>query len=186
MKNVLLILLVVVVAFHVIIVAADQNNAAPEKKQHDAKPFNGRKVVQIGIVVRDVEQYARNYAEFFGVEVPDIIISEPEEKAKTRYQDQPTEARVKQAFFHFDNISIELLEPVGEPSTWQEFLDQHGEGVHHIAFEVKGMDDRIIEMQERGADLVQQGRWTTYSGGRYAYFDSNAQLAVMLELLENF
>jgi methylmalonyl-CoA epimerase len=155
-------------------------------KPSNAKPFDGTKIVQIAIVVRDVEKYAKNYAEFFGVEVPEIIISETEDKAKTRYHGRPTKARVKQAFFRFDNTLIELLEPVGGPSTWKEFLDNNGEGVHHIAFEVKGMDDRIAEMRDRGIDVIQQGRWTTYTGGRYVYFDSNDRLAVMLELLENF
>ena len=152
----------------------------------NAKPFDGKKIVQIAIVVGDVEKYAKNYAEFFGVEVPEIIISETEDKAKTRYHGRPTKARVKQAFFRFDNTLIELLEPVGGPSTWKDFLDNNGEGVHHIAFEVKGMDDRITEMRNRGINLIQQGQWTTYTGGRYAYFDSTEQLAVMLELLENF
>lgn len=155
-------------------------------KRSNARPFNGTKIVQIAIVVHDVEKYAKSYAEFFGVEVPEVIISETEDKAKTRYHGRPTKARVRQAFFHFDNTTLELLEPVGGPSTWKEFLDSHGEGVHHIAFEIKGMDDRIAEMQDRGATVIQQGRWTTYSGGRYAYFDTNDQLAVMLELLENF
>jgi methylmalonyl-CoA/ethylmalonyl-CoA epimerase len=155
-------------------------------ERNNAVPFNGKKIVQIGIVVSDVEKYAKSYAEFFGVEVPEIIISETEDKAKTQYLGRPTKARVRQAFFRFDNISLELLEPVGGPSTWKDFLDSNGEGVHHIAFEIKGMDERIAEMQGRGASLIQQGQWTTYTGGRYAYFDSNDQLAVILELLENF
>ena len=153
---------------------------------NNAKPFDGTKIVQIAIVVRDVEKYAKNYAEFFGVEVPEIIVSETEDTAKTRYHGRPTKARVKQAFFRFDNTRIELLEPVGGPSTWKEFLDSNGEGVHHIAFEVKGMDDRIAEMRDRGINVIQQGRWTTYTGGRYVYFDSNERLAVIIELLENF
>ena len=154
--------------------------------QNNARPFDGTKIVQIGIVVRDVEKYAKSYAEFFGVEVPDVIISEPEDTAKTCYHGRPTKARVKQVFFNFDNISIELLEPLGGPSTWKEFLDSNGEGVHHIAFEIKGMDEQIARMQDRGVNLIQQGRWTDGSGGRYAYFDSSDKLAVILELLENF
>ncbi len=155
-------------------------------KPSNVTPFNGTKIVQIGIVVHDVEKYAKNYAEFFGVEVPKVIISETEDKAKTRYHGRPTKARVKQAFFHFDNITLELLEPVGGPSTWKEFLESNGEGFHHIAFEIKGMDDQIAEMQGRSVTLIQQGQWTDYSGGRYAYFDSNDKLVVILELLENF
>ena len=155
-------------------------------KRSNARPFDGTKIVQIAIVVRDVEKYAKSYAEFFGMDVPQIIVSETEDKAKTRYLGRTTKARVKQAFFRFDNVTLELLEPVGGPSTWKEFLDSNGEGVHHIAFEIKGMDDRIAQMQDRGATLIQEGRWTSYTGGRYAYFDSNTQLAVILELLENF
>ncbi len=151
-----------------------------------AKPFNAKKFVQIGLVVGDVETYAKNYAAFFGVDVPKINTSETEDKAKTRYDGKPTKARVKMAFFHFDNITLELLEPVGGPSTWRDFLDEKGDGVHHIAFEVKGMDDQITAMQDRGASLIQQGQWTGGAGGRYAYLDSTAQLAVILELLENF
>ena len=182
-----LILLGLFVSGYVTTYTANENDLKDSAmKQNEAIPFNGKKIVQIGIIVHDVEKYAKSYAEFFGVEVPQIIISETEDKAKTRYNGQSTKARVKQAFFYFDNISIELLEPVGEPSTWKDYLDSHGEGVHHIAFEVKDMDDRIMEMQDRGANLIQQGQWTSYSGGRYAYFDSNDQLAVILELLENF
>ena len=102
---------------------ADQSELKEAKiTQINPGPFNGTKIVQIGIVVRDVEKYAKSYAEFFGVEVPEVIISETEETAKTRYYGRPTKARVRQAFFHFDNITIELLEPVGSPSTWKDFL----------------------------------------------------------------
>ncbi len=147
--------------------------------------FGKTKVVQIGIVVRDVEKSAKNYAEFFGVEVPKIIVSETEDKAKTRYYGKPTMARVRQAFFNFENISIELLEPVDGPSTWKDFLDSKGEGFHHIAFEIKDMDDKIAKLNDKGIPLSQQGRWTGGSGGRYAYFESEKQLSVILELLEN-
>jgi len=165
-----------------------QKNKFADKtvKKDQAKPFDGDKIVQIGIVVDDVEKYAQKYAHFFGVETPKVIISEKLDKAKTHYHGKPTKARVKQAFFHFDNITIEVLEPMGGPSTWSDYLENHGSGVHHIAFQVKGMDQRIEEMENRGADLIQQGQWTGGSGGRYAYFDSNNQLAVILELLENF
>ena len=144
------------------------------------------KIIHIGIIVRDIEKYAENYAAFFGVDVPEITISDEEDKAKTSYHGRSTGARVRQAFFHFENISIELLEPVGGPSTWKDFLDNHGEGVHHITFEIKDMDKQVSLMQDRGAKLIQQGQWTDHSGGRYAYLDTTPQLAVMLELVEIF
>jgi catechol 2,3-dioxygenase-like lactoylglutathione lyase family enzyme len=150
------------------------------------KPLNLNKVVQIGIVVRDAAQSAQRYAALFGLDVPEVIVTETEDTAKTRFHGKPTQARAKLAFFRFDNITIELIEPVDGPSTWQEFLDTRGEGVHHIAFDIKDMDEQIAQIENRQAPLIQQGRWTDGNGGRYAYLDTVPQLGIMLELLENF
>jgi 4-hydroxyphenylpyruvate dioxygenase-like putative hemolysin len=117
------------------------------------------------------------------VAVPKVIITDPAEKAHTRYRGQPTQGRAKLAFFQLGSqVSLELIEPVGGPSTWQEHLDKHGEGMHHIAFRVKGMDEVIGKLEVQGISLIQRG---DYTGGRYAYLDATEKLKVVLELLEN-
>jgi catechol 2,3-dioxygenase-like lactoylglutathione lyase family enzyme len=139
-------------------------------------------VTQIGIVVRDVERSSKAYAELLGVGVPEWEITDLVEKSHTQYRGKPSKARAKLAFFQLGNIVIELIEPVGGPSTWQEFLDTKGEGVHHIAFEIKGMDKQIASLKGSGIPLIQRG---DYTGGRYAYLDGVPKLGVILELLEN-
>ncbi len=145
--------------------------------------FGGGVVTQIGLVVKDIERTSRAYADFLGVDVPEWFLTDTVDKAHTTYEDRLTEARAKLAFFRLKNLTIELIEPVGGPSTWQEFLDTQGEGIHHIAFEIKGMDEKIIQLQRKGMTLLQKG---DYEGGRYSYLDSSQQLHVLLELLENF
>ncbi|MCS7221268.1 MAG: VOC family protein [Anaerolineae bacterium] len=137
-------------------------------------------ITQVAIVVRDIEKTACNYAELFGMEMPPIILTDPEEKAHTRYQGQPTSARAKLAFFRMGSLSLELIEPIGGPSTWQEFLDKHGEGIHHIAFQVQDMDKAVRFLESKGISLVQQGDFT---GGCYAYMDATPQLGAIIELL---
>ena len=139
-------------------------------------------ICQVGLVVRDIQRTAKIYADVFGVDVPNIIVTDPEEVAHTKFRGKPTQARAKLAFFRMGNVSLELIEPVGEPSTWKEFLDEHGEGVHHIAFQVEGMDDVLGYLAGKDIPLVQRG---DYTGGRYAYVDSEKSLGVILELLEN-
>jgi len=139
-------------------------------------------VAQIGIIVRDIEATARTYAEFFGMEMPEINWTDIPEKARTQYRGEPTNARAKLAFMNMGSLQLELIEPDEHPSTWREYLDEHGEGVHHIAFFVKGMKEKIEPMGSQGMPLVQYGK---YTGGRYAYMDTFPQLKVMLELLEN-
>ncbi len=79
-------------------------------------------------------------------------------------------------------LEIELIQPDKEPSTWREDLDRKGEGVHHIAFEIKGMKDKTADLEKEGMPLLQTGE---YTGGRYAYMDGNRDLKVIIELLEN-
>lgn len=139
-------------------------------------------VAQIGIIVRDIEQTAEAFAGFLGVDTPAWSWTDGFEKAQTRFRGEPSEARAKLAFFQLGNIEIELIEPDHNPSTWREYLDEHGEGVHHIAFVIKDMKGKTKRLEEEGISLVQKGE---YEGGRYAYFDSVPQLKVLLELLEN-
>lgn len=139
-------------------------------------------VIQVGIIVRDIERTARAYAGLFGMEMPAVSLTGTVEEAHTRYRGESTTARAKLAFFQMGGITLELIEPVGGPSTWQEFLDTHGEGAHHIALHFPGMDEAIDLLAAKGIPAVQRG---DYPGGRYAYLDSAPQLAVLLELLED-
>lgn len=145
--------------------------------------FGGGNVVQIGLVVKDIEKTSQVYADFLGVEVPQWFLTDTVDKAHTEFKGSSTPAQAKLAFFQLNNITIELIEPVGGPSTWQEFLDTEGEGVHHIAFEIKGMEEKIKQLAAKDMHLIQKG---DYEGGRYSYIDASSSLCVLLELLENF
>lgn len=139
-------------------------------------------ITQVAIVVKDIEAKARAWAEVLGLPVPEIIITDTYEHAQTEYEGRPSEARAKLAFFHLGQIDLELVEPIGEPSTWKDQLDEHGDSLHHIAFEIKGMPEKTAYLDAKGIPLVQRGE---YTGGRYAYFDGNTRLGATIELLEN-
>lgn len=139
-------------------------------------------VTQVGIIVGDIEARAQAWADVLGVPVPEIIITDTVDLAHTEYQGQPTPARAKLAFFHLGQVDLELIQPIDGPSTWQDQLDRHGDSLHHIAFEVKGMPQKVAYLQGKDIPLIQRG---DYTGGRYAYLDSVPQLGAVLELLEN-
>ncbi len=139
-------------------------------------------ITQIGILVHDIEKTSQTYAEFFGVEKPQWIMTDTVDKAHTEYRGEPTKARAKLAFFNMGSLQLELIEPDHEPSTWRESLDRNGEGVHHIAFVVQGMQEKVMLLEKNGMPLLQKG---DYTGGRYAYIDTLKDLKVIIELLEN-
>jgi methylmalonyl-CoA/ethylmalonyl-CoA epimerase len=140
-------------------------------------------ICQVGLIVRDIERSIAAYSRVFGMSEPEVIVTDGPEIAHTRFKGEPTDARAKLAFFQMGQVSLELIEPIGGPSTWREFLDEKGEGVHHIAFFVKDTDEAVRFLDGEDISVVQQG---DYTGGRYTYLDSASALGVALELLENF
>jgi len=139
--------------------------------------------VQVGILVHDIEKTGAAFAAVLGINKPDYVLTGELKDAQTEFRGKPSEARAKLMFFPVGgNMTIELIEPDKNPSTWREDLDKNGEGVHHLAFNVKGMKETVARLEANGIPLIQKGE---YPGGRYAYMDSNAQLKTLVELLEN-
>ncbi|HEY3284796.1 MAG TPA: VOC family protein [Armatimonadota bacterium] len=138
-------------------------------------------VAQIALVVHDIEEAARRWAAVLGVPVPGVIVTDPGLKVNQTYQGQPSDAQAKLAFINLGQVQLELIEPIGGPSTWQEVLDRQGEGVHHIAFWVEGMQKSVDFLRGQGIPMVQRG---DMGEGQYAYFDAEEKLGTTLELLE--
>jgi len=137
-------------------------------------------VVQIGIIVKDAEKTASHYAEIFGIPKPAVVPIASDPFAKTNYRGQPSTARGKAAFFDLGPVQMELIEPVGAPSTWEEFLRTRGEGIHHIAFKTQDLNSTQKFLASKGMETIQYGGW---DGGQYAYIEATKQLGTMLELL---
>ena len=139
-------------------------------------------ITQVGVIVADIEAKAKAWADVLGLPVPEIIITDVVDVAQTEYEGESTPARAKLAFLHLGQVDLELIEPIDGPSTWKDQLDQHGESLHHIAFVINGMQEKVAYLDTKGLPLVQRGE---YTGGRYAYVDGTAKLGAVLELLEN-
>ena len=147
-----------------------------------SSPLGSNTLTQIGLVVPNIEEAVEAWSRLLGVPPPKIITSDTVELAHTEYRQQPTPARAKLAFFPLGQVTLELIEPLGQPSTWQDQLTAAGPSLHHIAFQIKGMADTLTVLAEQGLPLVQRG---DYEGGRYAYLDGQQQFGAVVELLEN-
>ena len=88
-------------------------------------------------------------------------------------------------FFETPSVQIELIQPDDTPSVWRQFLNEKGEGLHHIAFRVKSADEAIKAMEGKGYPVMQRGLYGDASG-QFAYMDTQGDLKIILELLENF
>lgn len=139
-------------------------------------------VVQVAIVCRDIETTAKRWAAFLGVEMPKISSTDPGNDCGMIYRGKPSNARCKLAFFDTGSCKLELIQPLGPGSSWQDVLDKNGESIHHLAFEVKNLDGTLRACKELGMPVFHEGHWDG-TNGTYAYLDSQKQLGAMIEIL---
>ncbi len=79
----------------------------------------------------------------------------------------------KLALCNVGPVLYELMESVRGPNIYEEFLNEHGEGVHHLGYLVEDIDAEISNMKARGFKMVQSGcGFGTANDGAYAYFDT--------------
>jgi NAD(P)-dependent dehydrogenase (short-subunit alcohol dehydrogenase family) len=68
----------------------------------------------------------------------------------------------------------------------EDFLKEHGEGFHHLGFNVSDMDASLAALQSRGLDVTMSGGWNVNGHeGRFAYLDTYKHGGVTVELLWN-
>lgn len=79
-----------------------------------------------------------------------------------------------------DNVQIQLCQPPLADSPQRRFLDQHGEGVYHLGFEVPDRDGAEVQARALGLRVSARGRREDGSG--FAYFDTREGAGVVLEI----
>jgi methylmalonyl-CoA epimerase len=72
------------------------------------------------------------------------------------YDYERPEAGFRFAEFDLGGTTIELLEPLNEESFMHKFIAEHGEGFHHVTFDVPDTRKRIAELKESGVRVVQE------------------------------
>ena len=140
-----------------------------------SETFYERTVTHIGMVVEDVDLAARVVADVFDLQVPPVRETKPVPLAEGYSGDPQAHTRV--ADMRFNNIVLEITQPVGGPSPWRDYLEQYGEGLHHLGFAVTDVDDYVRLLESKG------GRRTlgeAYSG--YALVDLMSHLGIVIEL----
>jgi len=78
-------------------------------------------------------------------------------------------------------LSIELIQPLEGRSIYTEFLEEKGEGLHHLAFMVDDIDAEIADMEKRGFKVVQTG---AMPNTKWAYLEAEEPGGMVIELCQ--
>lgn len=111
-------------------------------------PLNG--FIQIALVVSDMDKALDSWCALLNVPKPYVRITKAELNPNQTYRGQTACYGLKFAVIDCKDrgFVIELHEPDENPSTFREFLDKHGNGVHHIGFQVGDARDAVINELE--------------------------------------
>ena len=131
-----------------------------------------KRIDHIAIIVRDIEQALVFYRDTLGI-TPGEIKEVPGEQ-------------VRIAFLPLGGpggSEIELIEPTTPDSSLAKFLEKRGEGLHHVCLEVENIDAALVEMQEKGAPVLDK-QPRIAAEGRAIFLHPRGTNGVLLELLE--
>lgn len=128
------------------------------------------KVDHIGIAVKKLEDSLPYYTEMLGLKL--IHIEEVQSE------------KVRVAFIDSGNVKLELLEPTDESSAVYSFIEKKGEGIHHIAFGVTNIQERLNELKEKGVRLIQETPKAGAGGAQVAFIHPKASGGVLYELCD--
>jgi len=76
-------------------------------------------------------------------------------------------------------IEWEIIEPLDDRSVYAEHLRVHGEGLHHVMFDVDNYSDAKAQITQTGCPEIVSGKWF---GHPYSYLDTRKSLACITEI----
>ena len=131
--------------------------------------FAGARLDHVAMAVRSIAE-ARKFYELLGIQVSHEQTIEHE--------------AVKTAMLPLGESRIELLEPLGAESVVGRFLTARGEGLHHVAVRVAGLEERFDALRASGVRLASDRVQVGAGGHRYFFVHPASTGGVLLELVE--
>jgi len=138
-------------------------------------------VLQISVVVNDLQKAMERYWNIFGIGPWHIYTLQPPAMTNTTLRGKPAPYTMKLALTQIGNIQWELIQPLTGPSVYKEFLDKHGEGLHHVACDVGDYDQAVATMKKHGIGILMSGDTPVDS---FAYMDTEDIIGAPIEILK--
>ncbi len=148
-----------------------------------ATPLKKDQFIQVTIIVNDIHKAAKAWATLLGVPEPEIWVNHLQSNGENPYtyrgKDIPCDLQM--CVIDMGSWVLELHQIDQTASTFREFMNKHGQGVHHLGFEVGDARDEVIrELKEMGFDT--ERTIGIYPGSSWTIVDSEDVLGVNLNI----
>jgi len=128
-------------------------------------------IEHIGIAVKNLDETISYYENVLGLKCYAI--------------EEVKDQKVKTAFFKIGQTKIELLESTDPDGPIGKFIKNKGEGIHHIAFNVKDLREKLEQVEQKGIELIDKAPKKGAEGLDIAFLHPKSTFGVLTEFCEH-
>lgn len=127
------------------------------------------RIDHIAIAVNSVDEALKDYQSALNID-------------RLEFEVVPNE-KVKVAMLELEDTRIELMEPTSPDSPIKKFLNERGEGIHHIAVTADDIEKDVAKASAKGMKMLGGLRSGSY-GRRITFIHPKSLHGVLTELCE--
>ena len=127
------------------------------------------RIDHIAIAVNNVDEALKDYQSVLNID-------------RLEFEVVPNE-KVKVAMLKLQDTRIELMEPTSSDSPIKKFLNERGEGIHHIAITADDIEKDVAKASAKGMKMLGELRSGSY-GRRITFIHPKSLHGVLTELCE--
>lgn len=129
------------------------------------------KLEHIGIAVKNLEASNALFTKLLGT---------PPYKTETVEREG-----VRTSFFQVGNVKIELLEATRPDSAIATFIEKRGEGIHHLAFDVDSVQQKIVDFNGAGFKTLSEKPMPGADDKVIAFLHPKSTNGVLVEICQD-
>jgi len=128
-------------------------------------------IEHIGIAVKNLDESIKFYEDVLGLQCYNV--------------EEVKDQKVRTAFFQVGDTKIELLESTDPEGPIGKFVEKKGEGIHHMAFAVENIEEKLKMAEENGVRLIDKEPRKGAEGLDIAFLHPKSTNGVLTELCED-
>jgi len=138
------------------------------------------KLDHLAVVVKDMDKALAFYSKAFGLKFEDV--QQHDLPPDVIYKGKPSPYTMKVTFAHMGPIRLELVQVVKGQCIYTDFLAKHGEGLHHLGFEVDDLKKEVANAKSQGLKMICHLEMVGIMA--FAHFDPKETSGVAIELVQ--
>jgi methylmalonyl-CoA/ethylmalonyl-CoA epimerase len=130
-----------------------------------------KKINHVAIVGKSNEETASLFTALFGFKVVE--------------SNEVPEQGFKSTLISKEDVSFELIEPIGSEGAIAKFLEKRGSGLHHVSLQVDDMDQTVEQLKAKSVKLIGETPQQVTETSRVIFIHPSSTGGILIELIES-